>query len=82
MAISHVESLERRLFHYQVVPNSLSWPCQQTLAVYNPPALQLSYGYSDGSILLMDAGRGNLKIAQWQRERTGALQAGEMEYIS
>ena len=50
--------------------------------MYNPPALQLSYGYSDGSMLLMDAGRGNLKIAQWQRERTGALQAGEMEYIS
>ena len=32
----------------------------------------------------MDAGRGNLKNAQikWQRERTGALQAGKMEHIS
>ena len=30
----------------------------------------------------MDAGRGDLKKAQWQRERTGALQAGEMEHIS
>ena len=39
--------------------NSLSWPCQRTLVVYNPPALQLSYGYSDGSGELTDAGRGN-----------------------
>ena len=31
---------------------------------------------------MMDAGRGNLKNAQWQRERTGALQAGEMEHVS
>ena len=30
----------------------------------------------------MDAGRGNLKNAQEQRERTGALQAGKMEHIS
>ena len=44
---SSSSSSQRRLFHYQVVPNSLSWPCQQTLAVHNPPALQLSYGYSD-----------------------------------
>ena len=30
----------------------------------------------------MDAGRGNLKNAQWQREQTGALPAGKMEHIS